>query len=86
MRCSRWFVVAVVPDRPAVACLPGELADSKVYNFEFANVEKQHETYSGNNVRLRCVFVHRCCVWSLLSVWLCVAINPMRCVHGSSYD
>jgi hypothetical protein len=32
---------------------PGELAESKKYAFEFTNVEKQFETYSGNNVRLR---------------------------------
>jgi len=32
---------------------PGALAESKSYPFEFANVEKQHETYAGNNVRLR---------------------------------
>jgi len=32
---------------------PGELSESKKYPFEFQNVEKQYETYSGNNVRLR---------------------------------
>lgn len=32
---------------------PGELTTNKSYPFEFANVEKHHETYSGNNVRLR---------------------------------
>ena len=32
---------------------PGELTENKSYPFEFANVEKQHETYSGTNVRLR---------------------------------
>lgn len=32
---------------------PGELTESKVYPFEFTNVDKQYETYSGNNVRLR---------------------------------
>ena len=32
---------------------PGELAVDKQYQFEFANVEKAFETYSGTNVRLR---------------------------------
>lgn len=32
---------------------PGELTSTKSYPFEFANVEKNHESYSGNNVRLR---------------------------------
>jgi len=32
---------------------PGELSECKKYPFEFANVEKQFETYTGNNVRLR---------------------------------
>jgi len=32
---------------------PGEITESKKYPFEFQNVEKQYETYSGNNVRLR---------------------------------
>jgi len=31
----------------------GTLDDSKKYAFEFANVEKSYETYTGNNVRLR---------------------------------
>ena len=33
---------------------PGELQGSKSYPFEFAGVEKQHESYDGINVRLRC--------------------------------
>lgn len=32
---------------------PGELGAEKAYPFEFANVEKQYETYNGINVRLR---------------------------------
>ena len=32
---------------------PGALSRSTVFDFEFANVEKQHETYSGLNVILR---------------------------------
>jgi hypothetical protein len=32
---------------------PGELKESKTYPFEFTNVDKQYETYFGNNVRLR---------------------------------
>jgi len=32
---------------------PGELTESKKHNFEFTNVEKQYETYSGSNVKLR---------------------------------
>ena len=33
--------------------VPGELATSKSYPFEFTNVEKQYESYDGINVRLR---------------------------------
>lgn len=32
---------------------PGELSEGKSYSFDFANVEKQYETYTGANVRLR---------------------------------
>jgi len=32
---------------------PGELTENKTFTFEFNNVEKQYETYTGNNVRLR---------------------------------
>mmetsp|Transcript_9458 Transcript_9458/g.10965 ORF Transcript_9458/g.10965 Transcript_9458/m.10965 type:complete len:303 (+) Transcript_9458:217-1125(+) len=32
---------------------PGELAAAKVYPFEFARVDMQHESYNGINVRLR---------------------------------
>jgi vacuolar protein sorting-associated protein 26 len=32
---------------------PGELPGSTTFNFEFQNVEKTYETYSGINVRLR---------------------------------
>jgi vacuolar protein sorting-associated protein 26 len=32
---------------------PGELTEDKSYAFEFANVEKHHESYSGSNVKLR---------------------------------
>lgn len=31
----------------------GEITADKIFNFEFNNVEKQYETYNGNNVRLR---------------------------------
>jgi hypothetical protein len=33
---------------------PGDLMKSTVFDFEFNNVEKQNETYTGINVRLRC--------------------------------
>lgn len=32
---------------------PGELKHTVSYDFEFKNVEKQHESYRGINVRLR---------------------------------
>lgn len=32
---------------------PGELTHNTVYPFEFANVEKPFESYTGSNVRLR---------------------------------
>ena len=39
---------------------PGELNQhSSCYNFEFVNVEKPFESYTGANVRLRLVRVHR---------------------------
>ena len=34
---------------------PGELLNSTNFDFEFQNVEKTYETYSGLNARLRCV-------------------------------
>lgn len=33
---------------------PGELTQTTSYDFEFLNVEKPYETYTGTNVRLRC--------------------------------
>lgn len=32
---------------------PGELASSTTFNFEFSQVEKPYESYTGTNVRLR---------------------------------
>ena len=32
---------------------PGELSQTKSYKFEFSQVEKPYETYTGTNVRLR---------------------------------
>jgi hypothetical protein len=32
---------------------PGEIKEDKSWPFDFVNVEKQYESYSGNNVRLR---------------------------------
>eukprot|EP01083_Nonionella_stella_P072692 196089_1 len=32
---------------------PGELTQEKIFPFEFANVEKNYESYNGTNVRLR---------------------------------
>lgn len=32
---------------------PGDLMQSESYDFEFVNVEKPYETYTGANVRLR---------------------------------
>jgi vacuolar protein sorting-associated protein 26 len=34
---------------------PGFLTGSTSFPFEYANVEKQHESYDGINIRLRCV-------------------------------
>ena len=33
--------------------LPGELAQNRSYDFEFMQVEKPYESYTGTNVRLR---------------------------------
>lgn len=35
--------------------LPGELAQNRSYDFEFMQVEKPYESYTGANVRLRYV-------------------------------
>lgn len=32
---------------------PGDLTTKQTYDFEFVNVEKPYETYTGANVRLR---------------------------------
>lgn len=37
---------------------PGELTSSKTYKFDFQQVEKPYESYTGTNVRLRSVYVH----------------------------
>lgn len=37
--------------------LPGELTQSRSYDFEFMQVEKPYESYIGANVRLRCVSI-----------------------------
>lgn len=36
--------------------LPGELAQNRSYDFEFMQVEKPYETYTGANVRLRYIY------------------------------
>ena len=36
---------------------PGELTHNQSYSFEFQQVEKPYESYTGANVRLRLVFV-----------------------------
>jgi len=35
---------------------PGELMENTGYDFEFVQVEKPYESYTGNNVKLRCVY------------------------------
>lgn len=37
---------------------PGDLVQSSSYSFEFVNVEKPYESYTGSNVRLRLVLLH----------------------------
>jgi vacuolar protein sorting-associated protein 26 len=34
---------------------PGEMRQAQTFDFLFKNVEKQHESYQGINVKLRCV-------------------------------
>ena len=34
---------------------PGEMRQAQTFDFNFKNVEKQYESYSGINVKLRCV-------------------------------
>ena len=38
--------------------IPGEIRQSTTYDFEFKNVEKQFESYTGINVQLRYFFSH----------------------------
>lgn len=54
---------------------PGEITGSTTFAFEFQQVEKPYESYTGANVRLRWVI---CC--SLLSVLICVC---WYCLWGS---
>jgi vacuolar protein sorting-associated protein 26 len=37
---------------------PGELMQNIAYDFEFVQVEKPYESYTGTNVRLRLVFLN----------------------------
>ena len=37
---------------------PGELMENTGYDFEFVQVEKPYESYTGNNVKLRYVFFY----------------------------
>lgn len=36
---------------------PGEMAQSQTFDFEFTHVEKPYESYTGQNVKLRYVFL-----------------------------
>ena len=54
---------------------PGELTQSTNYDFEFVNVEKPYETYTGANVRLRWV----CTL--LLGTGICHLIWGTAIVH-----
>ncbi len=40
---------------------PGELSSSTTFSFEFSQVEKPYESYTGTNVRLRWVWSHWSC-------------------------
>lgn len=39
---------------------PGEMAQSQTFDFEFTHVEKPYESYTGQNVKLRYVFLSLC--------------------------
>lgn len=43
---------------------PSELLQNTSFNFEFVNVEKPYESYTGTNVRLRFVFCDKNCNFS----------------------
>jgi len=44
---------------------PGELIQNASYDFEFVQVEKPYESYTGANVKLRCLSFHfSLCRWS----------------------
>ncbi len=50
---------------------PGELSSSTTFNFEFSQVEKPYESYTGTNVRLRCALCEGVWVYRLAceGVW-----------------
>lgn len=51
---------------------PGEMLQNTSYNFEFLNVEKPYETYTGSNVRLR---YNKYYVLYVLICHICVVSN-----------
>jgi hypothetical protein len=57
---------------------PGQLNESKSYPFEFANVEKQYETYCGNNVRLRCVSAFLLLAYHTMEGWFSSSTRRIR--------
>jgi hypothetical protein len=63
-QCSKWPRTELFYDRgnhyeflslQQELAAPGELRSAQTFDFEFKNVEKQYESYSGINVKLRCV-------------------------------
>lgn len=49
--------------------LPGELTQNRSYDFEFMQVEKPYESYTGANVRLRYMYIFfNICCWFLTNI------------------
>ena len=48
---------------------PGELSSTTTFSFEFTQVEKPYESYTGTNVRLRYKLDHMTTLWLVLIAW-----------------
>ncbi len=59
---------------------PGELSSSTTFSFEFSQVEKPYESYTGTNVRLRWVWSLDVCVCGWVWVSLLSLIAGTLCV------
>lgn len=64
---------------------PSELLQNTSFSFEFVNVEKPYESYTGTNVRLRLVLSKQCFFWENNYYLLLLQILSTS-YHFSSFD